>query len=257
MLMEPRTHHWIGDLDPALAGLIHPDKDVRQQSVVSLGQTPHPELAADIARVLWHEPDFFVRETLTWVLIQTPGPAVQAAQRILVDADRATRLQALHVLSKVADPTTVNTVTDYIDDPDSAVAEKARYALARIGDPQVIPLLVARLGDDDLTTRDAMTKTLVEFGTAAVPALAGALEAPEPTVRAHAAEVLCFIGSPGSIDALPALVERLTDEDADVRIGVAMALRELREHPPAIRELQAASQGHSDPRVRSVARSSV
>lgn len=255
--MDESTHHQIGDLDPALAGLMDADKDVRQQTALGLGHRPDPERAADIARALWQEPDFFVRETLTWVLIQTPGPAVEAAQRILGEADSVTRLQALHVLSKVADPTTVDTVTGYIDDPDPAVAEKARYALARIGDPRVIPQLVDRLGDVDLATRDAMTRTLTEFGEDAVPALVIALQAPKPVVRAHAAEVLCFIGSPASMDALPALVERLTDEDPDVRLGVVMTLRELREHPAANQALHLATHENSDPRVRSVARASV
>ena len=257
MVMEAETHHQIAELDPVLVGLDHPDKDVRQQTALSLGHQPRAELSADIARALWQEPDFFVRETLTWVLIQTPGPAVEAARRILHDADSATRLQALHVLSKVADPTTVDTVSDYIDDANPAVAEKARYALARIGDPRVIPQLVDRLGDADLATRDAMTKTLTEFGEQAVPALVAALQAPEPVVRAHAAEVLCFVGSPASVGAVPALVDRLEDENPEVRLGVAMALRELSEHPMANQALRTATHENSDPRVRSVARASV
>lgn len=257
MFMNESTHNQIGDRDPVLAGLNHADKDVRQQTALGLGQRPRPELAADIARALWREPDFFVRETLTWVLIQTPALAIDAAQRILRDADSDTRLQALHVLSKVADPATVDTVTHYIDDSEPAVADKARYALARIGDPRVIPQLVDRLGDADLATRDAMTKTLIEFGEAAVPALVRVLDAPEPTARAHAAEVLCFIGSPASMDALPALVECLRDENPEVRLGVAMALRELRDHPSANQALRTASHGHTDPRVRSIARASV
>lgn len=255
--MNASTQTQTGDFSPALAGLHHADKDVRQQCALALGTSPDADLATGIAQALWQEPDAFVRESLTWALIQTPGPAVAAAQRILSSADIATKLQALHVLSKVADPDTVETVTDYIDDSDPSVAEKARYALARIGDPRVIPLLVDRLGEGELATRDAMTRTLTEFGVAAVPALVEALSAPRPLVRAHAAEVLCFLGSPAALEAAPALTGCLDDEDAGVRMGVAMALRELREDPTANLALQSASQDSSDPRVQSIARASL
>lgn len=244
-------------IEPALAALVHPDKDVRQRAAVSLGQLADPSLAPQIACLLWHESDFFVRETLTWVLTRTPEPAAKAATAVLNEGDTGTRVQALHLLSKLADPNSVSTVARHIDDPDPLIAEKARWALARIGDPSVIPLLVDQLGEAELSTRDAMTNTLSQFGAAAVPTVVSTLSAEDPSVRAHAADVLCYIGTPGAQDAIPALIEGLDDSHPDVRLAVALALRELAVHPAARSALRTASLDNCDPRVRSVAMASL
>ncbi len=87
---------------PALAALAHPDKDVRQQAAVALGERAEPKLAPSTAALLWQERDFFVRETLTWVLTRTPGPAVEAATTALQDDDPSVRLQSLHLLSAIS-----------------------------------------------------------------------------------------------------------------------------------------------------------
>lgn len=244
-------------IEPALAGLVHPDKDVRQQTAVSLGQLAEPRLAEQVAQLLWEESDFFVRETLTWVLTRTPGPAAEAATAVLTEGDTGTRLRALHLLSKLADSDTVTAVARYIADPNPLVADKARWALARIGDPSVISLLVDQLGDPDLATRDAMTNTLAHFGSAAAPTVLMALVADDPSIRAHAADVLCFIGSPGALEAIPALIEGLEDDHPDVRLSVALALRELIVHPTARGALTTASLDNPDSHVRAVALASL
>lgn len=241
---------------PALAALVHPDKDVRQRAAVAIGQRSDPTLAPAIAELLWDEPDFFVRETLTWVLTRTPATAVEAAIDALHDTEVGVRLQALHLLSKLADPDSSAKVAKHIDDPNPVVADKARWALARIGDPSAIPLLVQQLGATDLTTRDSMTNTLSQFGTPAVPTVAAALHHADPSVRAHAADVLCYIGSPAH-EAIPPLTHGLYDDHPDVRLACALALRELIRHPDAHSALLSAASAHDDARVRAVARATV
>ena len=244
-------------LNPALAALVHPDKDVRQRAAVALGQLADSYLAPQVAWLLWQETNFFVRETVTWVLTQTPAQAAESAEAALVDGDIGTRVQALHLLSKLGDPDTVATVSRHIDDPAPTVADIARWALARIGDPFVVPLRVERLGDTDLAGRDAMTHVLTQCGAAALPSVILALTAKGASVRAHASEVWCFIGSPAASEAIPALIVALEDEHLDVRLGAALALCELVKHTAAHRALQAASRTSPDSRVRSVARATV
>lgn len=222
-----------------------------------LGERADPRLAPAIAQLLWQEDDFFVRETLTWVLTRTPTTATEAAIAALADGSASIRLQALHVLSKIADPDSAAAVAAHLADEDPAVVDKARWALARIGDPSVVPLLIDQLGQTDLAGRDSMTTTLAQLGPAAVPSLASALGEADPSVRAHAADVLCFIGSPGAAQAVGALTKALEDDHPEVRMSAALALRGLVDHPPARHALTHAAANHDDRRVRAIARTSV
>ncbi|KUG52764.1 hypothetical protein AVL62_14380 [Serinicoccus chungangensis] len=181
--MNQSDHRRQHDAHPALAGLTHPDKDVRQQTAVALGSRADPLLTPAVASLLWGESDFFVRETLTWVLTRTPTTAVDAATQALTDPDPAVRTQALHVLSKIKHPDSAAAVKACLDDQDTAVAERAQWALARIGDPSVLPVLITRLGQTDLAGRDSLTSTLAQFGASAVPPLVTALTDSNPSVR--------------------------------------------------------------------------
>lgn len=98
-----------------------------------------------------------------------------------------------------------------------------------------------------------MTTTLAQFGAAAVPALVDALGQDDPAVRAHAADVLTYIGSPAATEAIGPLVDRLGDELPDVRLAAVLALRELAAHPVAKDALRHAPGTHDDARVRAVA----
>ena len=127
-----------------------------------------------------------------------------------------------------------------------------------IADPSVIPILVDRLGDTDQTARDAMTTALSQFGAPAVPTICTALTtANDPSARAHAADVLCFIGAPGAHEAAPALADALHDDHPDVRLAATLALRELVDYPAARKALLEVSHNSDDSRVRTVARLSL
>lgn len=239
---------------------MQPDKDVRQQAAVALGQVPHAELADELAELLWSEPDFFVRETLTWVLVRTPQESAAAAVSALTSSRSpdSTRLQALHLLSKIADPIAVDAasaVAGLLDHENPLVADKARWTLARIGGPEAVPALVAQLGEADAAARDSLTTALAQLGASAVGPLVGSLSAADPLVRSHAADVLCFIGAAAEA-ASAALAAALSDTDERVRMGAAMALLELSgagvAHARAA--LARAAEVNPDGRVRAVAR---
>lgn len=151
-------------------------------------------------------------------------------------------------------PGSVHDVAMLIDDPVPVVADKARWALSRIGDPSVVPVMVERLGAHDASGRESLTSALAEFGAAAVPSLTTALRgSPDASVRAHAAEVLCYIGSPSAQPALEVLAQSLTDEDPDVRMSAVMAVRELITFPAARQALTVAARSSADSRIRTVA----
>lgn len=239
------------DIENAVHRLADPDRDVRQTAALELGGLEDPVAAPALVARLWSEPDFFVRETLTWAVARVDA----AATPLLLDAlhadDDSTRVRALHALSKIADPATTAAMLPLTDDPSPDVAATARWALTRTGDPRAVAVLAAQLGVGDDDRRNSLTREIASFGEAAVPAVTAALSSLDPAVREHAVDVLCLVGSPGAEGAVTALGAALSDDDERVRLSAVMALRELRS--PAARTAFAEARQAEDPRVRAIA----
>ncbi|MFI1369000.1 HEAT repeat domain-containing protein [Streptomyces griseochromogenes] len=232
--------------------LSDPDRSVRNTAALAIGSQFETELADVLVEALWAELDFFVRETMTWSvtrLEEATRPAVLAAAA--PDRSSEVRVQALHVLSKFANPETVDAVLPYITDADEEVARKARWALGRIQEPRAVPHLVALLGAHDLEVRNALTSDVAAFGAAAVPALVEALGSGDDVVRRHAADILCYIGHPDAETAAEALGAAVGDAESQVAMSALMALGEL-SGEVARQKIEAAREAE-DPQVRGVA----
>lgn len=91
-----------------------------------------------------------------------------------------------------------------------------------------VPALTEALKDEDLGVRLAFTEALGRCGPAAVPALIEALKDKDSTVRWIAAVSLGNIG-PAAKVAVPALTERMNDEDDDFRSAVEAALKQIQD----------------------------
>lgn len=233
--------------------LADPDRDVRYAAALDLGTHAAPASAPVLVTRLGVEGDLFVRDTLSWALTRVPHAAIPLLLDTLTGTNTQARVQALHVLSKIADPATTNIILALTADTDPGVAAKARWALTRIADPVAIPALAMHLGTGDSTTQNDLTRDLASFGTAAIPTLITALTDEEALVRGHAAEVLCFIG-PEAADAAAALIRTLQDPAAEVRLCAAMALYEI--STPATQEALSQYTEADDPRMRAIARRS-
>lgn len=233
--------------------LSDPDRSVRNTAALAIGTEFETDLADVLVERLWAEADFFVRETMTWAVVRLE----EATRPAVLDAagpDRPShvRVQALHVLSKFANPETVDAILPYITDPDESVARKARWALGRIQEPRAVPHLVALLGDRHaLEERNALTDDVAAFGAAAVPALVEALGSDDHAVRRHAADALCYIGHPHAEDAAEALGAVVQDPEQQVAMAALMALGEL--HGDAARQEIEAAREAADPKVRGIA----
>jgi HEAT repeat protein len=81
--------------------------------------------------------------------------------------------------------------------------------------------LVAALGGKDGIERSGARAALVRIGSAAVPSLLTALDAPQQHVRWEAAKALAEIADPAAAERL---VAALGDKDSDVRWVVGRAL---------------------------------
>jgi cyclophilin family peptidyl-prolyl cis-trans isomerase/HEAT repeat protein len=141
--------------------------------------------------------------------------------------------------------TTVPAVAPWLTAGDAETRWRAAYALWRVGGVDAVPLLLAALADGDDRVRAnaarGLRAPLADSAGLRSEAFASALAAaadPHPHVRINALRLL-----PAYRDndrALPVLIDRLRDEDANTAVAAAQALAETAD-PRAAAALAAAA----------------
>lgn len=176
----------------ALRGLEHDDPSVRLRAAMAVGSRPHPGLVGGLVERCAVEPEFTVREMLTWAL--TRHEPAQTVPLLLgeVRAEGAqARSQALHTLSKIGDRSAWPAITPaLLADADDEVARSAwRAAVVLVpegGERELAVVLAAQLGRGGRETRLSLSRALIALGEAMLPTLDAATADPDPRVRAHA-----------------------------------------------------------------------
>ncbi|MEV4194946.1 HEAT repeat domain-containing protein [Streptomyces toxytricini] len=176
----------------ALAALAHDDPSVRLRAALAVGSAPGPGNVRPLIGRCAVEPEFAVREMLTWALTRHEA---SAAVPLLVDEVRTgqgqARSQALHTLSKIGDRRVWPVITPaLLADPDDEVARSAWRAagvLVPEGEEQALAVgLATQLGRGGRETQLSLSRALVALGEAMLPAVAAATRHPDPRVRTHA-----------------------------------------------------------------------
>lgn len=207
-----------GAMSALTTALADPRSSVRLRAVMAAGTHPDPADLDVLVEQCAVEPDFFVRDMLTWALIRLPADAV--VRRVLPELDRPlpqARSQALHTLSKIGDPAVWPSVRPLLRDSDVGVLRAAwRTAAALVPDAERDALartLAEHLGRGDQETRLSLSRALVALGEDAVrPVLDDASARGADDVRAHVAEVDRLLRDPDAASALA--VERARREVA-------------------------------------------
>ncbi|MGZ0147678.1 HEAT repeat domain-containing protein [Kribbella sp. WER1] len=176
--------------DPRL--LAAADTSTRLRAAMAIGAEADPEVVEVLVARCGVEPDFFVRDMLTWALIQLPRDVV--LPQVVAELDSANaqaRSQALHTLSKLKDPATWPAITrQLLHDPDDEVRRTAwRTAVGLVpagAEQQLAKELATELGRGDRDVQLSLSRALVELGDAADEALAGGLASRKAKVQAHA-----------------------------------------------------------------------
>lgn len=135
------------------------------------------------------------------------------------------RVHAVKALGDLRDEAHISALADMLADSDSDVREGAVEALAKFG-KIALPDVIEKLQQGMVDCRESAAHCLAKIGDkSAVPALTTTLNHDESAwVREAAANALGFIGG---VDAVVALIARLTDPDADVRKAVRAALKHI------------------------------
>jgi len=184
------THHrHHTGLINALAGR---DPSTRLRAALHAGTHPDPALVPTLIDRCAVEPDFFVRDMLTWALMR--HPVHTTVPRLLDQLDstiRQARSQALHTLSKIQDSGTWDAIpATLLHDADDEVARSAwRAAVVLVPpgqEPRLARELVGELGRGDREVQLSLSRALVALGDTVPPMLTDAMAHADPRVRAHA-----------------------------------------------------------------------
>jgi HEAT repeat protein len=182
----------------------HPDASVRLNAALRGGIKPTADDLDTLVVQCAVEPDFQVREMLTWALIRLP--AALAVPRIVAELDRdepQARSQALHTLSKFRDVTSWPAVIARFDDPDPTVVRTAWYAAVAVAPDDQRDWLAGRLGKElgrgEPDAQRSLSRALVSLGEETIAqVLATAAQHPDALVRQHAADTQRLLDDPDS-----------------------------------------------------------
>lgn len=173
------------------AALTDSEPSVRLRAALAAGTHADARLAELLVARCAVDPDFFVRDMLTWALCRLPAEVtVPLLLTELESGISQARSQALHTLSKVGDRSAWPQVSTLLHDPDDEVALSAWRAAAALVPPGAEAGLAAELakefGRGEHAMHRSLSRALAGLGDAAAPVLDAAAESSDPLVRAHA-----------------------------------------------------------------------
>jgi HEAT repeat protein len=178
--------------ETVLRGLRSDNPSVRLRATMAVGSNPDPLLVDELIERCAIEPEFSVREMLTWALTRHPPSGTVPRLIAELGSPRTqARSQALHTLSKIGDRRAFPAITEaLLTDADEEVARSAwRAAVALVppgAEPELARVLATRLGRGSRETQLSLSRALIALGEAMIPAVQAATRHSDPAVRRHA-----------------------------------------------------------------------
>ncbi|MEU4698838.1 HEAT repeat domain-containing protein [Nonomuraea dietziae] len=175
----------------ALQGL-ESSSSVRLQAALVAGTTPDPRFIDRLIERCAIEPDFYVRDMLTWALTRHSSSMTVPKLIDELRSERAqARSQALHTLSKIGDRQAWPAITRaLLTDADDEVARSGwRAAVVLVPEREELELagvLVTQLGRGERETQLSLSRALIALGEVIMPTLRAAMTDLDPRVRQHA-----------------------------------------------------------------------
>ncbi|MEW1926466.1 MULTISPECIES: HEAT repeat domain-containing protein [unclassified Streptomyces] len=176
----------------ALQGLEDDRSSVRLRAALAVGTTPDPGFVDKLIERCALEPEFYVRDMLTWALTRHPAPVtLPVLLREVRSRHSQARSQALHTLSKIGDrqawPAITRALLSDADDEVARSAWRAAVVLVPQGEESALAAVLAtQLGRGGRQTQLSLSRALVALGEESVAALHAATMASDPRMRTHA-----------------------------------------------------------------------
>ncbi|GAA5205731.1 HEAT repeat domain-containing protein [Streptomyces thinghirensis] len=180
------------DTEQAIRRLEDVSPSVRLRAALGVGTAPDPRFVGKLVERCAVEPEFYVRDMLTWALARHPSSVTLPALLHEVRSERAqARSQALHTLSKIGDrqawPAITRALLSDADDEVARSAWRAAVVLVPEGEePGLATVLATQLGRGERETQLSLSRALIALGEVIVPPLRAATTDLDPLVRRHA-----------------------------------------------------------------------
>jgi HEAT repeat protein len=176
-----------------VAALGADDGSTRLRAALAIGAEPSPGLVEALIARCAVEPDFFVREMLTWALTRHSSEVTLPGLLAELRSERPqARSQALHTLSKIRDASAWPAITPALlrdsEDEVARSAWRAAVVLAPEAEKGALAAeLATQLGRGGREMHLSLSRAFAALGEeAAGPALEKAKASPDPGARAHA-----------------------------------------------------------------------
>jgi len=172
--------------------LASPDQSVRLKAALAAGTYPAPEFIEILISQCAHEPDFFVRDTLSWALMRHDQEAV--VEKLIPELNSPvaqSRSQAIHTFSKIGEKKYYPLITDELlfDEEDSVASTAWRAASVLVPESEksaLVAKLVTQLGRGDSDVQFGLTRFLCTLGEVIVAPLTEAAKSAKEEVRVQA-----------------------------------------------------------------------
>ena len=180
------------DTTQTFRGLTDSRSSVRLRAAMAVGTTPDPRFIGKLLERCAIEPEFYVRDMLTWALTRHPASMTVPELLAEVRSERAqARSQALHTLSKIGDrqawPAITRALLSDADDEVARSAWRAAVVLVPGGEePELAAALSTQFGRGERELQRSLSRALIALGEVILPNLRAAMTDPDPRVRAHA-----------------------------------------------------------------------
>ena len=164
----------------------------RLQTAMAAGLRPHDAYIDTLVERFAVERDFFVRDMLTWALIQhDPSRTLERVLPELGSPFPQARSQALHTLSKLGDRRAWPAITiELLQDAEDEVARTAWRAAAALAPAEEAAALAetisTQFGRGDRSTQRSLSRALAALGDAAAPVIERGKLHRDAGVRTHA-----------------------------------------------------------------------
>ncbi len=200
------------------------DKDVRDETVVTLGLLRSKRALPELQQIYDQNPDTKLRlKAYQSIALIGDASSLELFRRSLKDVDKAYRQYGAEGLARVAEASLVEEVSKaYILEKDLGAQLAESFALYRLGRKEFMEKLI--LGLSERMFHEQVTAYLLEMGAVVVPELVGHLSHENASVRERLCYVLGMIGDSSAIESLKPM---LKDTSNSVASEAAVAIRRL------------------------------